>query len=258
MRYLERLPHPTLRELVECHWFLEADADPAGASSTSRILPDGCMDLLFDLAGSGVGRPPQYAVGTMTRSAVVTHVGRVSLVGVRFRPGGARPFLAPPAGELTDDIGDLAAVAGRWDEPPGIVRERLAAAPTLRAKTALLDGLLAGTIGRGDVPDRVVLRAGALLDGRDAPPAPVGRVAEVLGVSRRHLERRFGEEVGISPGVLARVGRLRRAIRLLEGRSPSLARTAGGAGYHDQAHMTREFGVLAGMTPGAYRDGERG
>ena len=31
------------------------------------------------------------------------------------------------------------------------------------------------------------------------------------------------------------------------------ARIASESGYHDQAHMTREFRVLAGITPAAYR-----
>jgi AraC-like DNA-binding protein len=33
----------------------------------------------------------------------------------------------------------------------------------------------------------------------------------------------------------------------------SLARIATDCGYHDQAHMTREFGALAGISPASYR-----
>jgi len=49
------------------------------------------------------------------------------------------------------------------------------------------------------------------------------------------------------------VVRFDRASRALRRSRPApLARLAAECGYHDQAHMTREFRALAGTTPAAY------
>lgn len=56
------------------------------------------------------------------------------------------------------------------------------------------------------------------------------------------------------PKTAARILRFERAAHLVRAARPAgLARIAGESGYHDQAHMTREFRVLAGITPAAYR-----
>jgi AraC-like DNA-binding protein len=81
----------------------------------------------------------------------------------------------------------------------------------------------------------------------------VEAVARELGCSRRHLAARFGEELGLSPKRLARVLRFRRAHALLGERPGTpLAGLAAECGYADQAHLTREFRALAGVTPGAF------
>ena len=61
-----------------------------------------------------------------------------------------------------------------------------------------------------------------------------------LGVSERQLRRRFADAVGYGPKTLARVLRFQRFLAL--GRRPAATWRAWrcGAGYADQAHLTRE------------------
>lgn len=87
--------------------------------------------------------------------------------------------------------------------------------------------------------------------------APVSRVADAVGWSRQHLTRRFRDEFGTTPKVMARILRFGRAVRMIEsGHRPSLAEVAMACGYSDQAHMTKDFGDLAGWTPGRLLEGE--
>jgi transcriptional regulator GlxA family with amidase domain len=60
--------------------------------------------------------------------------------------------------------------------------------------------------------------------------------------------------VGLGPGSLGRLTRFQRVLRAID-RDPgvSLARVAAGAGYFDQAHMSRDFRRFAGTTPAGYR-----
>jgi AraC-like DNA-binding protein len=92
---------------------------------------------------------------------------------------------------------------------------------------------------------------------------PIEELARRLGCSRRHLARRFAEDVGATPKQAARLIRFEAARRRVQAaagadrlvaagadRAP-LARIAAECGYADQAHMAREFRELAGAPPTA-------
>lgn len=77
-------------------------------------------------------------------------------------------------------------------------------------------------------------------------------LAERLGITRRHLERRFDLLVGISPKRLARTSRFQHALRILTGSMMSGAAAAVECGYADQSHFIREFTELAGCSPSSH------
>ena len=78
----------------------------------------------------------------------------------------------------------------------------------------------------------------------------IGRLAQEIGYSRKHLAAVFREHVGMPPKALARLVRFQRALEALRSGSPrNLAQLAVELGYHDQAHFTREFRGFAGLTP---------
>ena len=98
--YREHAPHPALSRHVECYWTTTCSL-PEERTQHSSVLPDGCMDILFSLSGAP-SRPDgalcdPYVVGAMTRALDVESQGVVDLIGVRFRPGGATPYLSAPA-----------------------------------------------------------------------------------------------------------------------------------------------------------------
>jgi AraC-like DNA-binding protein len=88
------------------------------------------------------------------------------------------------------------------------------------------------------------------------PGVSLLEVARLTGWCGRQLRRRFHEEVGYGVKTLQRVMRLQRFremnCRALR-RSLDLSFLAAHLGYADQAHMTREVGELAGITPAALR-----
>ncbi|RKH41742.1 AraC family transcriptional regulator [Corallococcus sp. AB050B] len=239
MRYVEASPCAALAPYVQCYWALETSgAAPAGVH---RVLPDGCLDILVDLTG-GVGL---HVVGAMRTAEVVPLSARAAFVAVRFRPGGAQPFLRLPLLELTDAkvaLGDL------WPRETREWRERLAEAPGTAARFALLERLLLGRLSGGEADVGVRHAVDLILGARGQ--VPVRSLEGVMGVGARQVERRFHAAVGLSPKVLCRIARMQHAVELsrrLEGAEWALA-----AGYYDQAHQVREFRALMGLTPGAY------
>jgi AraC-like DNA-binding protein len=231
---------------VECFW---TRLEPVG----HRVLPDGCADVIFDLGAPAAERA--FVVGPMTAALDVPAGGPEIVVGARFRPGAAGPFLGAPLHRLLDRRAGLAEL---W--PDGAeVRERIEAAADAGgagaagslAALAVLDRILRDRLPRLRPADRRVRAAVERLAADPAGTSIRGLAAE-LGVSRQQLARRFRDEVGHGPKTLARIYRLRRAVRLLAGSAADgLAGVALAAGYYDQAHMNADFRRLAGGSPRA-------
>ncbi|GAA2565834.1 MULTISPECIES: helix-turn-helix transcriptional regulator [Streptomyces] len=196
-----------------------------------RVLPDGCMDLLwYD------GR--LLVAGPDTR-AHLTDGTPGGWAGVRFHPGTAPALLGVPAAELRDrrvDLTDLWPAARARN-----LTARVNAAPD--PATGLERAALSRAADTGP-PDPLLARIVTALDaGR-----PVAATADALGIGARQLHRRSLAAFGYGPKTLARVLRLQRALALARNGTP-LAETAARTGFADQAHLTRDIRELTGATP---------
>jgi AraC-like DNA-binding protein len=212
-----------------------------------RVLPDGCMDLLWNDGTLLVAGPDTTAYVSATGSAG-------HWAGVRFAPGAAPAALGVPAHELRDRRVPL---TGLWgDGRARRAAERIDAAPDPAAALEALAGSLAGAArAAGRPPDplgAVVLRA--VRQG-----VPVRELARATALSERQVRRRCLDLFGYGPRTLGRVLRLRRALALAAAGTP-FAETAALAGYADQPHLAREVRALTGTrlstllaerTPGA-------
>ncbi|WP_437108247.1 helix-turn-helix domain-containing protein [Streptomyces sp. enrichment culture] len=201
---------------------------PAGPGS-GRVLPDGCMDLLWH-----EGR--LLVAGPDTR-AYVTGGARGGWAGVRFFPGTAPALLGVPAHELRDRRVELADL---W--PAARVRRLTARVNAADAPARGLEELALRRASETAPPDPVLGRIVTALDaGR-----PVAATADELGLGARQLHRRSLAAFGYGPKTLARILRLRRALALARTGVP-FAETAARTGYADQAHLSREVRDLAGL-----------
>lgn len=85
----------------------------------------------------------------------------------------------------------------------------------------------------------------------------LGTLARFAGLSPFHLCRVFREGVGMTPHAYQTQVRVRRAKSLLRAGLP-IALVAAEAGFYDQAHLTRHFKGIVGLTPGRYLNYTRG
>ncbi|MER6731357.1 AraC family transcriptional regulator [Streptomyces puniciscabiei] len=106
-------------------------------------------------------------------------------------------------------------------------------------------------------PDPVLgRRLRELLDARVADGVSLEEAGRLLHAHPAHLVRAFSGAYGIAPHqylMSRRVGRARRL--LLDGLAPG--EVASATGFYDQAHLTRHFKRLVGVTPGRYRSSSR-
>jgi AraC-like DNA-binding protein len=213
----------------------------AGKGDELRVLPDGCMDFVFDLE-RGTGR----VIGAMTEAALVPMTSGERYLGVRFLPGAAAPFVTVRAHELVDVDAPLDDVTFAARER---LAERVAEARDHAERRRLVAAYLLTPAHRMRPIERRVRRALVLLRGATGG-GTVRDTARTLGLGERQLERLFAAEVGIGPKTFARVARLERALALMRGGTArGQAALAAAAGYADESHLIREFRALALATP---------
>lgn len=246
MDLLRGAPHPSLHGIVGGYADFE---ERTGSPRETSEVPGRGVVVIVDLdAGWTVEgeRFGSFAGGLYARPVRVRHEGSTRGVQFDLEPPAVRALLGVPAGELahrTVGLDDLLGVdAAR-------LTERLHAAADAKARFAVLDDVLLRGVGRARTPARPdVERAWALLRASGGRMR-VEALAHALGCTRRHLAKRFAEDVGVSPKVAARLIRFE-AARARLGSAP-LARLAAEHGFADQAHLTREFRALAGAPPTA-------
>lgn len=247
MAYLEHPPAAALRPYVRCFWVAETpDAASEPRAADSRVLPDGCMDIIFARHGpEGAGRDAfaVTAVGTMTR-----YLDAAPLplrIGVRFEPGIGPCLLRASASALTDLEVPLVEL---WGAEATALLDTMAAVSSVGERIRAFEAWLLQRRG-GEPVDAVVQELVARIVRRDGC-LRVRELCADAGIGERQLRRRFEAAVGLGPKRLARIVRLQHAIRLAASDPvPNLARLAVEAGFYDQSHMTAEFRAFTGRTP---------
>ena len=231
------LPADPVAAFVEHYWTVRWRFG-AGERFTSESLPYPSVHLVFFDAEWRVH-------GVTTGRFARTLSGAGMALGIKFNPGGFRPFIAGPVAELTDRVAPLA---------------------------SMLDLPLQEVVADPEVPDAVlVARCESILAENLPPPDPtvalltrlcdtvaadrtIVRVDQLLplaGLRRRALERLFHDYVGVSPKWVIQRYRLFEAADRLAAGVPG-ATVAADLGYFDQAHFIRDFKRLVGATPKSF------
>lgn len=260
--YLVYRPSGPLGALVDKLWLFSDSSrgEPLPGHAKERVLPDGSMGIIINLYED---RIPLYdcddparvetvngalVVGARTRFTIID-AAQISVAGVQFRPGGARPFFEPPGGELQDAQLPLDLL---WRCAARDLRDEMLEAPSPAAKLAALESALIRCAARPlERSAAVAFATRALGHARS-----VAGVTSQIGISPRRFSDLFRAEVGLTPKAFFRVRRFHQAIRRIHtAESVDWADLALSCGYYDQAHFIHDFGGFAGVSPTAYLAG---
>lgn len=242
-QHLRILPSAELSWCVEHYWCVHWDLRDQPAQ-LAQTLPHPSAHWVFEN-----GRAELVGVHTARFSRELSGLGRV--FGIKFKPGGLRPWIDRPISRLTDHRLPLA------DMIDPALAECLRRAvqdhahEDLAAKSAVEQHL------RSAMPDfdPQVQRISALVLGivHDRSILRVRQLCEQHQLHERQLQRLFHEYVGVSPKWVINRYRLHEALEHLHrGAQIDWAQLALQLGYYDQAHFIGDFRDLVGTTPGEY------
>lgn len=250
MLLVRGLPHPGLSGAVSGYAdFAQRTGKPVenGEAATAALVLIIDLDCGWSVEGARFG---SFAGGVYMRPVRVRHEGSARGVQVNLEPPALRRLTGTPAGELRERTLGLEDLLGAQ---AALLAERLYELPDARARFEALDReLLRRVEAAPPHPHPDVERAWQLLRATGGRIS-IEELARRLGCSRRHLARRFAEDVGATPKQAARLMRFETARRLLQASAGCvpIARVAAECGFADQAHMAREFRELAGAPPTA-------
>jgi len=187
-------------------------------------------------------------VGARTcRSAELILSGAVDAFTIVFQPGAFSTLFRVPAAELTNSDFDGEDVLGRRISQ---LYARLGEVSAFHDRVRVTDDWLTAVRPTGESVSAIVRTAMAVI--RASGSIRISELAHRTALGVRQFERRFQQEIGVSPKLYARIVRFEAALQR-RAVSPTARWTdiAHALGYHDQMHMVHDFTRLSGDTPEA-------
>ena len=258
MFYKAWTPRQPLSRYIASFWY----GENAPGHSFERFLPTGEIDLVINMRDATLRiydprelQRPQclrgpVVAGAHSRHYVIDTLQQSALLGVKFRPGGAYPFLRDSADHLHNRH---VVLADLWGRAAIDLQEMLVEAPTPEARFHLLEERLLARLAEARQSHAAVACAVARFhSGVDITPMLASVTAETGLSSRRFIEL-FRREMGLPPKLYCRLLRFRRVLKAINASdAPAFTRIAADCGYYDQSHLIRDFREFADLTPGAY------
>jgi len=250
-------PQLPLSQFVENIWFYEGFL---AGYTREKILPDGAIELIIDLVG-GPKKIFEHEDSDQFRSCckawisgertryIVIGAENSSMIGIRFKPGGAYPFFGFPISELSESVIELDLI---WGRLVAEIRDQLLETESPDARLLLLESFLLRQARRSLEANRLIVFAVHQL--QHSPQfLAIKDLASTIGITQKHLISQFEKIVGLRPKSFARVCKFQKVLNLIEQQKEiEWTAIAYECGYYDQAHFIKEFQAFSGLNPSAY------
>jgi AraC-like DNA-binding protein len=241
-----RLPAPALRPLLGQAlegWARRGTTGPREL----REVPFPGLPLILNLGAPWQvdgERLDSFLAGLSTRPTAVTGEPSYACIELRLTPLGTWRLLGRPLHELADRTVALEELL------PGatLLAEEAREARSWDARLDLVEAFLIRRLADTEPAPRELEWAWRALLGSGGR-VPIRSLVDELGWSPRRLIAGFREHVGLPPKAAARVIRFDRAVASLRSGMPRIAEVAVACGYSDQAHLSRDFRELSGVSP---------
>src|SRR5437867_5634089 len=239
--HIRRNPPSDLAPWIDHSWMVNWELSQPYLQET---LPHPNIYLLFENAKSVIA-----GVHTAKFSRVLE--GESGVFGVKFKPGGFRPFMKASVATLLNQTVPARRIFGK--DADALERSLSAssweAEKMIDATNTFFRARAPGPDLKIELSDRIV---GLILQDREIKTA--NGLVERTQIDKRKLQRLFHEYVGIHPKWVIRRYRLHELIEILNrGDEPDWAQTALALGYFDQAHLINDFKSIVGYPPEKYQ-----
>jgi AraC-like DNA-binding protein len=237
------LPHPQLQPWVQNYWTAKQNNLP-DSGFTETLYPDGGISLTFCFGDD----LPKIKLKTQQAASKIFIREAIDWMGIRFHPGGLFKLFSLDMKWLMDANEDPEVLRDEMND----IQEELAELDNANARLLKLEHWLLDKCYRRN-PGVGLLQSlpqDFLVSNRS-----LDEMIKPLAISRRQLERKFQQEIGMSPAHLKRLLKIKQARESISvDPLRSLTEIALDCGFYDQSHFIHHFQKITGQTPGQYKN----
>lgn len=246
-----------LKPYIYSYWVVKKNK--INESITQKVLSDGSMGIVINFKNPYIIKvnntvyncDSKFIIDGPTKyPSYLTFEKEFDMIGIRFNPAGAYIFFDEKIESFLDKH-EVMKDSTSWqiDE----LYKNLQAKKNIEEKIVLIEDFFIKKLDLAkkknspwifNLIDKIIQKKGdiEILD-----------LCKEFNISLKQLERKFKEEVGLSPKVYIRIIRLRNVKNILSSLEvDNLTKTAYENGFFDQAHFTREFKFFMNETPKNY------
>lgn len=253
-------PTPELEPFVECFWDLIGPASET-PPEPEIVLPDGKTELIVHFGDNffKIERNPKTAKdeyvrqarvlmsGQLTERILLSPSGRIGVVSIRFKAAGAARFFDLPYEEIVDQVVDFSLYE---KESASKLAKKIEEASTPALRFQALQNFLMERLQKQESKEDIFVRQACQYITQSEGTYSVKELVKLIGFSERQLERKFKQQVGITPKLLSRIMRFQKFIALSRSsKKMKLADASVSCGYYDQSHFIRDFTKFSGVSP---------
>jgi len=251
-------PTKDLSHFIKHYLFLESDGH---AVKKLRLFSDGNTGMVFCFKNRLISRvddtdqlnnlPDSFVYGQIAGFKDLYLANEASLIIIVFNPDGIYRLLGIFANEIRDRIictGDLFGIRGTQ------LHDQLAEQPGVEEKISLLNAFFLQLIPKHSSSNEILIRASLNFINRNRAGFTLKQLVKHTGYTERHIERTFGEAIGVSPKKFGNILKLHSFIKVLKEKTAhdSITPFCYEVGYFDQSHLIKEFRKYTGITPTQY------
>lgn len=257
MNYQTYAPHPDLVDIIKCYWTLEIPAKPNPIKQ--RAIADGYIEIMFHLADDVKSYTEDEGYTIQPRAMLLGHpikplffepTGEVKTFAVRFFPYAIANLITQPIKNLIDKVLPLHRVVD--NNFAKNIEQQINEATTTQERIKRVEKLIIEQLNSKETIDQIVKNTIDTLIATDGN-TDIQTILQQNLTSRRQLERKFTQQIGLSPKQLMKVIRLQTSLRMLLNHSADrLYQIAYDNDYYDQAHFTKDFKEFTGINPKSF------
>ncbi len=241
-RHSRRSPSPDLAHFIAHYWMVSWNLRGL-PPHTAETLPHPNVQAVFEQGNSTIA-------GVFTGKFTRRLEGQSHVFGIKFTPGGFRPFLKSSVSSLANLTVPVNRIFGKE------VDALEAILVSSREEDTMIEATNAFFRPRAPAPDETIALTSQLVSRILSEPdiKTVDDLVTRTGLGKRSLQRLFNEYVGVNPKWVIRRYRLHELVeRFNSGEQADYAQLALELGYFDQAHLINDFRSIVGYSPTQYQ-----
>ncbi len=247
--------NPVLVPYIDSIWLFESESG-IPSSDMRLVVPNARPKITITFRGNLVSKVQGItqvhptasiiAIGMMETPVTIDSLGAVGTIGIEFKSAAAYCFFGQPLKDITNAVYSLETL---WGNVGRDWEAKIAEAVTIEAKVRCIQALLWQRLRENKKSHILITAAVHSLEASNGS-LRIADICRELGYSKRYLDMKFAEQIGLSPKMLGRILRFQTVYKRW-GHTEFWYPDFDDA-YYDQAHFIKEFKQFTGFAPVIY------